>query len=148
MREWNDRKSVVVPLGVLAVTVWAYVLYTLVAAWPASEPEVPGPTLRTAEGIVTVAHVWGKDFRDPFSGAERPGASVASVQLDAPATPDVAVRLRLIGVVDGTAMLEQPDGAVILVRRGAQVDGGRVTSMTSETIVLRIQGRTQTLTLE
>lgn len=32
MSEWKDQKRVVLPLAVLAVAVWAYVLYILVGA--------------------------------------------------------------------------------------------------------------------
>lgn len=148
MREWHDRKSLVVPLGVLAVTVWAYVLYTLVAAWPASEPDVQVPSLQAPDVTETIAHVWQDDFRDPFSSTVRSEPPVSRVPRNVSATPEVVVRLRLIGVVDGTAMLEQPDGGVLLARRGTDVEGGQVTSVSPEAVVLRIRGRTQTLRLE
>lgn len=149
MREWSDRKGVVVPLGLLAVTVWAYVLYTLVAAWPASESEVLVPTLRATQEIETVAHVWQDDFRDPFVGPVRSDTSVRNIRAQqVEAEVSEPLRLRLLGVVDGTAMLEKSDGSVVLARRGTEVGVGKVVAITSTSVTLRVRTGTRVISID
>lgn len=148
MSEWKDRKGVVVPLGLLATTVWAYVLYTLVAAWPSAEPEPLVSSLRPPRVVEAVTHVWQDDFRDPFSATVRSEAPVPHAQQNVSTTPDVTIRMRLVGVVDGTAMVETASGVVVLAIRGDSIDGVRVIEVTSSTVKLRHRGRTVTLSLD
>ncbi|MEO1631961.1 MAG: hypothetical protein AAFU38_14390 [Bacteroidota bacterium] len=149
MSEWKDQKRVVLPLAVLAVAVWAYVLYILVGALQTSEAVTQVTSQQASQHTVVAAHVWQDDFRDPFGGTGRPEASAAPnrVQQIEAVVPE-PIALRFIGVVDGTAMLERPDGSVVLAQRGTEIEGGRVTSVTPEAVVVRIQGLTQTLPLE
>lgn len=149
MSERRDRKAVVVPLGILAAAVWAYVFYTLALAWsaPAAPDSVVLPEI--PEQVNAVTHVWQDDFRDPFGSATRSSTLLQSgrTQQDAAATPD-PIRLRLIGVVDGTAMLEQPDGSVVMARRGTEVRGGRVVAVSATTVTIRRQQQLVEITLE
>lgn len=147
MSDWEDRKGVVVPLGLLAVGVWSYVLYTIVAAWPAEVVLTSAALTQTAPIVEVVEHVWRDDFRDPFVLAVHSGASLPREARPLPDSPEPPP-FRLIGVVDGTAMLETSSATVELVRRGGYVGEAYVIGVTADSIELRFKGRAYTLLMD
>lgn len=140
---WKDRKGVVVPLAVLAVSVWGYVGYLLVAPSeaPPSPPPRPAPVPATSASV----HAWRADFRDPFQEpAPRPAASPGpdrEVQ-----APSQLPAFGLLGLVDGTATIVAPNGEVFLATRGSTWGDTQVLSVSESTVTLRHAGRTKTLT--
>lgn len=157
---WKDRKGTVALLLVLAAVVWGWNVY-LVASGLASEDELAAP-LPTAAGRVAPtasSASWDDAVRDPFERVRptrpsAPGQRAAQERgaQEGGAAP-VPFPYRLLGVVDGTAMLELAGGGPTwMARRGATREVGgqeaRVVRVGEGEVVVRYGGRTLTLTLE
>lgn len=149
MSQWQDRKAVLVSLGIAAVAVWVAVVHTVVSKWPTAEATPVIVQAEAAPEVRPIVHEWGGNFRDPFSGTAPQAATARSERAQQPESvrPET-IRLRLIGIVDGTAMVETATGAVVLAKRGDSVDNARISDMTTSTVTLRYRGDTITLSLD
>lgn len=149
---WKERKEIVAVLALAVVGIWGYVGYTVVLAL-----DDPGDTGTVATAIEPVrtgserpprsAYTYSAGFRDPFLLELASAAPITDGEGPAPEpepeepepTPP---QVRLLGVVNRTATVELPSGAVAFVRRGDEVDGARVTAVSGAGITLRKDGET------
>lgn len=148
MSEWRDRKGVLIPLGVLAMVVWSLVIHTALTSWQTPEPAAQTAPMQAAQGVEVVAHVWQEDFRDPFSAPSTVRSTTSRPSVSATPVDDAPLSLRLVGIVDGTAMLETAPGSVVLTGVGDVVSEARVVSISATAVIVSQSGRRHTLTMD
>jgi hypothetical protein len=146
------RKVLLALITVVAVGVWGTVLYQLVA--PAEPVSAPNTEAR-ASGPASPS---SSDDRFPdFTGSVSDVFTPKIQAQTSPARPDPhrsqrpdpppELRYQLVGLVNGMAMLNHPNGAVEFARHGDELDGYRITEVQDDRLILRHGARVDTLTL-
>ncbi len=143
-----------VVLFVVAVLIWGGVIYRLLPR-SADIPQVdvqPEFDREAAPVLIAAPHVM--DYADPFGVgvvSERaayasPAVRVSPPPVRAPAIDWAAVRL--VGVMDESALLEFPDGEVRMLSAGAAEEGATLIRVSADSVLVSTSGGVVVIRME
>lgn len=164
MDSWSNSRLVQAVLVAAVLAVWGVVLYrvaTQVTASdePASAPATVTVDAPTAEAASLREPQFGGRFSDPFRipKAQRPAPDPPDEserepepepeppRPEPPPPPSWAESYAIVGLVDGTALVRGPSGAVHVLGVGDRLDSARVARVTRHGLVLTTPTRTDSI---
>lgn len=142
MGELLEKRIVQVGLGAVVVLVWGYNMLKIAdIAGPAETDNTSGEIIFDRaffELPDLLQYDYEADFRDPFTpGLTRPKRR-SPIQ-SKPKSPPKQIRfpeLKLTGVIEGTALLQNSRQAVFFVAPGDTVEEAQVKAVTPDSVVL------------
>lgn len=164
MDSWNNSRVVQAVLVAAVLAVWGVVLYRVATQVTASDEPASAPATAivgapTAEAASLREPQFGGRFSDPFRmpGAKRPAPTPPDDSApepdpepkpprpEPPAAPSWAESYAIIGLVDGTALVRGPSGAVHVLGVGDRLDSARVARVTGRGLILTTPTRTDSI---
>lgn len=163
MDSWSNSRLVQAVLVTAVLAVWGVVLYRVATQVTASDDPSHTPPARVVDTpAAEVASLrepqFDGRFSDPFRmpGPQQPTPDPPAEPAadpepappppeSAPAPPSWAETYAVIGLVDGTALVRGPSGAVLVLGVGDRLDSARVARVTQTGLFLTTPTRTDSI---
>lgn len=150
-QDWRGRKGLLALLTLVALAVWAGVVFRATGGF--QEEGSSAPVRETVSGVNPIRQPApftyrgeARDIFEPPPPSRRDCTSV-SPPAEIKRTPSglPPLRQRLVGLVDGTALLSDSGGTTAFVQEGDVFQRYTVTAIEADYVILTAAGRADTL---
>ncbi|MGF1670727.1 MAG: hypothetical protein ACFCU6_09775 [Balneolaceae bacterium] len=154
MSELIENKIVQMILGVIVILIWGYNMLKITdIATPASSGN-QSPFTALDQDLLEIPDLlqydYKADFRDPFLPGltQQTSLPVANnIESNPPPPPVTPPDVKLTGVIEGTALLQNSRNELFFAAPGDTVDGALVKSVTPYSVVMIFKSKEFTVTL-
>jgi len=154
MSELLENKIVQMMLGAVVVLIWGYNMIQISDIATTSSADNMGEHLTLDQNLLEIPEQlecnYKADFRDPFLPGLTKQVRVPitnHIESEPPPQPVTPPQVRLTGVIDGTALLQNSREDLFFAAPGDTVDGALVKSVTAHSVVLIFNSKEFTVTL-